>query len=86
MLVGRDLVQADARDVIERGAQADAAGDAGRAGLEFVRQVGVGGLFEGDRFDHVTAALVGRHGVQQAGFAIEDAMPVGPTTLWPEKA
>ena len=35
-------------DVIERRAQADAAGDVGRAGFELVRQVVVGGLLESD--------------------------------------
>ena len=45
----------------------------GRAGLELVGQVVVGGLLEGDRADHVAAALIRRHRFQQRGLAVEHA-------------
>jgi hypothetical protein len=61
------------REVIDGGAEADGAGDVRRAGLELVRQLVVGGLLEGDRRDHVAAALVGRHRLEQGGLAVEHA-------------
>ena len=81
VFVGRDLIDAELVDVIQRGAESDAAGDVGRAGFELVRQVGVGGLLEGDHLDHVAAALIGRHGVEQRGLAVEDADAGGAEDL-----
>ena len=62
VLVRRDVVHPDLVQVVERRAETDAARDIRRAGFELVRQIVVRGLLEGDRADHVAAALIGRHG------------------------
>ena len=63
----------DAVQVVDRRAEADDAGDVRRAGLELVRQRVVRRLLEGDRRDHVAAALVRRHRVEQRRLAVEHA-------------
>ena len=55
---------ADAVQVVHGGAQSDGAGDVGRAGLEFVGGVFPGALVELDVEDYLTAALVGRQGLE----------------------
>src|SRR5258708_7473726 len=62
-------------------AQADGARHMGRAGLKFVRQLVVDRLLEGHRTDHVAAALVRRHRIQQSGFAIQNADASGTINL-----
>ena len=53
------------RDVVDRRPEADRAADVGGAGLKLVRQVGVRRPLERDRADHVAAALVRRHLLQE---------------------
>ena len=43
----------------------------------------VGGLLEGDRADHVAAALIRRHRFEQRGLAVEHADAGGPEQLVP---
>ena len=54
-----------AGQVVDRRAEADRARDVRRAGLELVGQDVVGRLLEGDRADHVAAALPRRHRLEQ---------------------
>ncbi len=86
VLIGCNLVEPDVVDIVERCAQPDAARDIGRAGFELIRQLVVSGLFEGDRENHVAAALVGGHGIQQFRLSVEDSDAGRAQTLWPEKA
>ena len=60
-----DGVAPELLDEIDRGAEADRAGDVRRAGLEPVRRLLELGLLEGDVEDHVAAALPGRHRREQ---------------------
>ena len=73
VLVSRDVLDPDLREVVERGAEADRARDVRRARLELVGQDVVRRLLEGDRADHVAAALVGRHRLEQLRPPVEDA-------------
>ena len=59
--------------IIEGGPEPNGAGDVRRACLELGGQVGVGRLFEGDGLDHLAAALVRRHPLEQGFLAVEDA-------------
>ena len=52
---------AERRQVVDRGAQADEAGDVRRAGLELVRRVVEHGALEAHLADHLAAADEGRH-------------------------
>ena len=61
------------QDEIHRRAQADGAGDIGRAGLEFVGQSVVGGLGERHGKDHLAAALPRRHALEQLLAPVEHA-------------
>ena len=71
--MGGDVVEADACHVVQRGAEADGLDDGRGSGLEAVRRLGVGDVFQGDFVDHLAAALIGRHAVQMLGLAIEHA-------------
>src|SRR5690606_17941656 len=59
-----DVGHADAFQVIHRRAQADEAGDVGRAGLELVRRVVEDGAVEADLLDHLAAAEEGWYRLQ----------------------
>ena len=59
---------ADLHHIVERGAEPDRLHDGRRAGLEAVRRLGVGDAVDGDRLDHLAAALVGRHGLEMLRF------------------
>ncbi len=80
-LMRGNRIDADGRDIIERRAQADGAGDIRRTRFELVRQVVVQRLFKRDHADHVAATLIGRHGIQQCGFAIQRADAGRPENL-----
>ena len=75
------MSNAEAVHVVDRGAQADRAGDVRRAGFEFVRQLVVSCLLECDGTDHVAAALIRRHGVEQRRFAVQHADAGRPVNL-----
>ena len=81
VFVGSHRFQAELLEVVDGGAQADGAGDVRRAGLELVRQRVVGRLLERDRADHVAAALVRRHRLQERGLAVQDADAGRPVKL-----
>src|SRR6185437_16252353 len=73
LLMLEDGVAAEAFEIVERDAEADGAGNVGRAGLEAMRRLLEGGLGEGHFHDHVAATLPGRHAVEQRLLAIEHA-------------
>jgi len=83
--VGGGRLQTDAAQVVDGRTEADRAGDVGRAGLELVGQLGIGGLFEADGMDHVAATLIGRHGFQERAFAVQHADARGAVKLVPRK-
>ena len=76
-----NLVHAKIADIVERRAERDGPGDVGRACFELEGQIVVGGLGKGDGADHVAAALVRRHGVEQRALAVEHADAGGPVNL-----
>src|SRR5579864_3184468 len=67
------VVHPEAIHILDGCAQADGTRDMGCAGFKLVRQLVVDRLLEGHGTDHVAAALVRRHGIQQSGFAIQHA-------------
>src|SRR3984893_3439457 len=67
------VLDTEAGQILNGGAERNGAGDVRRAGLKFVRELVVEGLLKRDRTDHVTAALVGRHSIEQGGFAVQNA-------------
>ena len=69
-----------------RRSQSDAAGDIRRAGLELVGQAVVLVLAKVTAQNHVAAALPRRHALEQRSRPYSTPMPVGPKSLWPEKA
>ena len=75
MLVAGDVLHPDSLQVVERRAEPDGVGDAGRAGLEAHGRRLVEASFEGDVADHVAAALPRRHRVQQVELSVQDADP-----------
>ncbi len=79
--MGGDGVDAEIGHVVERRAQADGAGDVRCAGLELVGQVVVGRFFEAHAADHVAAALVRVHLLQQLAFAVQHADARGTEDL-----
>ncbi len=72
-LVRLDRGKAQGRDVVERRAEGDSARDVRRAGLELVGQVVERRLLEGDGADHVAAALVRRHRLEERRLSVEHA-------------
>ncbi len=81
VLVRRDRVQAQTVHVLDRRAEPDRPRDVGRARLELVGKLVVGRLLEGDRADHVPAALPGRHLLEQLRPAVQDADAGRPEQL-----
>ena len=79
--VGGDVGHAQAVHVVNGDAQADAAGDVLGAGLKLGGNYVVEGLLESNGANHLAAALVGRHSVQQVGAAIEGADAGGAVEL-----
>ena len=70
-----------ALDIVERRAKADRLHDRRRAGLEAVRRVGIGDAVGGHVADHLAAALIGRHGLEQRRLAVEHADAGRPVEL-----
>ena len=70
-----ERVEADGAGPVDRGVEADRAGDVRRARLEPRRRGQVGGLVERHLVDHRTAALVGRHRVEDFGPGPQRADP-----------
>src|SRR6266446_6680425 len=70
-----DVVHPEAVHILDGCAQADGTRHMGRASFKFIGQLVVDGLLEGYGTDHVAAALIRRHGVEQSGFAIQNADP-----------
>ena len=68
-----NLVHADAREVIDRDAEADGFGDVGRARLEFVGQIVVLRVIEPDFLDHFAAAHERRHRFEKLLPAVQHA-------------
>ena len=60
-----EIGEADGKNIVDRGGEADGAGDIRSAGFEFVGKAGVLCFLEGDGFDHVAAALPGGHLFEQ---------------------
>ena len=71
VFVSAQVLVSERLDVIQRGAQTDGVGNRGGSGFELVRNVVVRRLLESDGADHVSAALIRRHGFKQAGLAVE---------------
>ena len=76
-----DGAHADRRQVVHRGTEPDRRRDRRGAGLELVRDGGVGRLLERHRQDHVAASLEGRHPLEQRGLAVKHADSGGPAKL-----
>src|SRR5207253_1741854 len=71
VLVALHVVDADAREQVERRAEPNRIGDVAGARLEARRRALVDRALERDVLDHVAAALPRRHGLEQLG-ATED--------------
>src|SRR3546814_4180585 len=67
------LSRHDGLPICDRRPQRDRRRDRRRARLELVRDRVVGGLLERDGEDHVAAALVRLHLLEQRGFSVEHA-------------
>src|ERR1700739_855240 len=67
------VVYPEAIHILDGCAQADSARHMGRASFKFIGQLVVDRLLEGYGTDHVAAALIRRHGVEQSRFAIQNA-------------
>ena len=72
MLVGRDIFHSNVVQIFDCCPQADSARHVRCTRLEFVRNLVVDRLLEGDRTDHVPAALIWRHGFQQGSLSVQD--------------
>src|SRR5215470_18498434 len=69
--VRRDALQAKRIHVLDRASQAERARDMRSPRFEFVRQLVVKRLLKRYRTDHVAAALIRRHGVEQGRFSVK---------------
>ncbi len=81
LLVRPDPLEPDPFNPLDGRGQTDRTGDMRRAGLELVRKLRVGRLLEGDLLDHVPAALVRRHRLEQTAFSVEHAHAGRPVEL-----
>ena len=81
VLVGLDRRPVQPLQPVDRRPEADGAGHVRRAGLELVREAVVERPLEGDREDHVPAALPGGHLLEARGLAPEDADAGRPEDL-----
>src|SRR5581483_3767689 len=73
VFVRGDFVEADAFHVTDGRAETDGAGNIRSAGFKLKGKLIEQRLFECNRGDHVAAALVGRHGLKERGFAVKHA-------------
>src|SRR5437016_12192806 len=67
------VVHPEAIHILDGCAQTDGTRHMGRACLKLVGQLVVNRLLEGYGTDHVAAALIRRHGIQQSRFAVQNA-------------
>ena len=74
-------VHADVRDIIDCRRETVSAGDMRRAGFEAAGNIGKGGFLKCHAADHIAAALIRRHGVEQVGLAIEHTDAARPIEL-----
>ena len=79
--MGGERLAVEAGQEVDRRPETDRAGEVRRAGLELVGGVVVDGLLEADRQDHVAAALIGGHLLEQLAPAVEDADAGRPVHL-----
>jgi hypothetical protein len=75
VLVRRNGREIQAREIVHGGAEADDARDVRGAGFELVGQGVVRAALEAHGQDHVAAALVRRHLLEQRALAVQDARP-----------
>ncbi len=64
-LMGHQRIVPDRRQVVDGGAEPDGAGDVRRARLELVGHLGPGALLALHHPDHLAAAVIRRHGLQE---------------------
>ena len=81
LFVGGERLVSQAAQEVDGRSQADRAGQVRRARLELVGERVVDGLLEADRGDHVAAALVGGHLLEQLAAAVEHADAGGSVHL-----
>ena len=81
MLVGGDGVDPHPLQVVETGGEGGDIHKVGRAGLEFQRQLGVGGLLEAHMRDHLASTLIRRHHFKPFFLAVEHSHPCGAVHL-----
>lgn len=81
LLVGRDVVESDAVDILQGLGQGGAADIIRRAGFELEGQLIEDGLLERDGGNHLAPALVRGEAVQPFFFAVEDADAGGAVDL-----
>ena len=81
LFVAGNLFQPDIVYVVDGGGQADGLDDRRRPGLKPGGRFPIGGFLESDVFDHVTTALVGRHGVENIQLAVQGADAGRPIQL-----
>mmetsp|Transcript_43810 Transcript_43810/g.137088 ORF Transcript_43810/g.137088 Transcript_43810/m.137088 type:complete len:266 (-) Transcript_43810:1093-1890(-) len=81
VLVGRDPVHADAKQVLARGTETHCLRYRGRARLEAGRHVRKGGTLQGHLLDHLPAPLPGRHLSQELLAPPKEADPGRPAHL-----
>ena len=75
----------DFLEVINRGSEADSAGDVRRAAFKPVGRLFVGALFQGDADDHLSAAVPGRHGIEKFSTPVKRPDPGRRTHFVPGK-
>ena len=73
-----DRLHTDGGYVIDCRREAIGARDMGRSGFEPAGNIGEFGFIEGDTSNHVTAALIGRHGGKNIRLAIQNADAARP--------
>ncbi len=73
VFVGGGGLEIDTVEIIDGGTEADDAFDIGGASFKFIGEFGIGGFFEADGGDHVSATLVGGHLLEEFAPAVEDA-------------
>ena len=83
LFVGQDVVHAERGEIVHGCAEADRFRDSGRACLKLVGERVPLAAFERDALDHIAAAHVRGHFLQQLTLAVENADPGWPGHLVP---
>ena len=73
VLVLRNVLHAEMVEIFERRTHSDRARHVRSSGFELVWNLVVNRLLEADRADHLSPALIGRHGVKQRKFSVQDS-------------